>query len=105
MYDTRKRMFKITLGDCVLQDKIDVIALAGGRLTALNLYFPVKVQGNEVTFNGQKCADGYSAGSKTLNLSFVPIGIDNPMVSGVILFKGTIEGWLTRNRQTEVQGN
>jgi hypothetical protein len=99
LYDVKKRMFRITLGDCVLQDKVDVLALAGARLTALNLYFPVQVKGNDVYFNGKPCHGGYSSGSKTIGVSFVPLGIDNPMVSGIILFKGTVEGGLTRDRQ------
>lgn len=88
----------------MLHDKVDVLALAGGRLTALNLYFPVKIQGNDVYFNGQKCHDGYSAASKSLAVSFVPLGVDNPMVSAIVLFRGTLEGGLTRDRQAAMEG-
>lgn len=90
-------MFNIAIGDCVVAEKLDVLAKAGGRLWALNQYFPVKVEDNNVWFNGRKCQNGYSPQSKSVILSFVPTGVDNPMVSGIVLFKGTLDGPLTRD--------
>lgn len=92
LYDVKKRIFKITVGDCVLNDKVDVLALAGGRLKALNLYFPIKLSNNDVYYKGQKCYGGYSTATKSIGVTFVSIGTDNPMVSAVILFQGTLEG-------------
>lgn len=83
------------MGSCVLKDKVDVLALAGGRAKALNLYFPVKVENGEAFYKGEKCNGAMQSGS--LLVSFATLGIDNPMVSGIILFKGPIEGKMNRN--------
>jgi len=80
----------------LVQDKLDVLALATGRLKALNLYFPIKLSNNEVFYKGQKCHDAYTT-TKTIGVTFSSLGVDNPMVSAVILFQGTLEGWLKRN--------
>ena len=97
LYDVKKRMFKISVGDCLLNEKVDVLALAGGRLKALNLYFPVKLSNNDVYYKSQKCNGGYSTASKSIAVTFGSVGVDNPMVSAVILFQGTLDGCFIRN--------
>ena len=65
--------------------------MAGGRLKAKNLYFPIALENNEVYFQGKKCSGAYSKATGKVGLTFSNIGVDNPMVSGIIVFKGSLE--------------
>ena len=75
----------------MLQDKTDVLAMAGGRLRAKHLYFPIFLEDGVVHFQGKKCPGGYSRASRTVALTFSSLGVDNPMVSGIVLFRGALE--------------
>jgi hypothetical protein len=98
-----KRVFKIMIGDCVLQERVDVFQLAGGRIKPLNLYFPIFFSGNSVAFKGKTCSGGYSG--QSMSVSFVPIGVDNPMVNALVLVQGTLQGIITRHRLFPPRGN
>ncbi len=98
-----KRIFKIMVGDCVLRDKIDVLQLAGGRVKPLNLYFPLFFNGNSVAYKGKICNNGFSG--QTMSVSFVHVGVDNAMVSAIVLVQGTLEGRFKRHRLLPARRN
>lgn len=91
------------MGTCLLQQKVDIYKLSGGKNRAINLYFPIKYFKNNIFYENRICDQSFNKETGELQLEFEHINVDNPMVSAIILLKGTLEGnfirhWLLLNK-------
>lgn len=86
-----KRAFNLRLGDCLVAEKIDVVAKVG-KFAAYDEYTEFEMKLDQIYHKGKLCA-GAMKGNK-LVVTFEKIGIDNPMVNAIMLYSGGLEGIL-----------
>lgn len=56
----------------------------------MNIYFPIVYKDGKVYFEGKECIEAINE-TGMLNLNFKHLGIDNPMINSLILYKGILE--------------
>jgi len=83
-----KRAFNLRLGDCLVAEKIDIVARVG-KFAAYDEYTEFELKGDQVLYKGKVCI-GAAKGNKVI-VTFEHIGIDNPMVSAIVLYSGGLE--------------
>lgn len=86
--DRGKRVFDIRMGDCVGQSQVDIFSEVG-KYAAYDSYVEFTMQGDSVFINGKACNGAIQNGK--LRVHYTKIGIDNPKVDGIILYKGGLE--------------
>ncbi len=69
---------------------LDIFKLVGLH-TAMNVYYPFSFRNNQIYFRGKIAPDAFDISTRSLVLKFKHLGIDNPMVNGIVLFKGKLE--------------
>ena len=78
------------IGKRTVQRNVDIYALAG-KSASINLYYSIVYKDGKVYFNDKECGDAIESETGMLKLNFKHLGIDNPMINAIILYKGTLE--------------
>ena len=87
--ETGKRAFNINLGDCRIAERLDIIEKVG-KFAAYDEYTEFEMKADQIFYKNRLCI-GAMRGNKLI-VQFEKIDIDNPMVSGLLLFGGGLEG-------------
>ena len=88
-----KRVFNVRLGQQVVLDRVDIVGKVGA-LAALDEYVEFEFKNNMIIFEDKLCNNAYDVVSSKLNIEFEKIGIDNPLINGIILYAGEKSGFL-----------
>ena len=73
-----------------MQKNVDVFSMSG-KHTATNLYYPIVLKSGKVFYEGKECADALDGETGMLKFNFKHLGVDNPMINALILYKGTLD--------------
>lgn len=94
------RVWDVLVGDTVVLERLDV-AKEAGRFASVNQYIPFTFKNGKVlltpisrhgkTSTDAEARNSYDSRKGTLRISFKHLGKDNPMINGIILFKGQLE--------------
>ncbi len=86
-----KRVFNVKLGDKVVVERLDIVKSVG-PLAALEEYVEFEFKNNMILFNGELCNNAYDVRTNKLLIEFEKIGIDNPLINGIVLYAGEKSG-------------
>lgn len=85
-----QRVFDIKIGDTVAVADMDVIAKSGGKYAAHEQYLEFEIKDASVYLNNAKVKNGLKGGN--LQLTFSKGKADNPIIQGLIVYQGPVEG-------------
>lgn len=85
-----QRVFDIKIGDTVAVADMDVIAKSGGKYAAHEQYLEFEIKDASVYLNNVKVKNGLKGGN--LQLTFSKGKADNPIIQGLIVYQGPVEG-------------
>lgn len=88
--DNGKRSWDIFLGNLRVKREVDIHKMIG-RHSSTNIYIPFLFVNKKIYFNGGECPGAYNSKQKLIALNFKHLNIDNPMINGIVLFKGELQ--------------
>ena len=89
--ESGKRVFNIRFGEKVVIKDLDVVANVG-PFAANDEYIEFEMKDDTIFFEGQPCVKAFKQRSQKLVVTFEKTDKDLPIVSGLILYNGGLEG-------------
>lgn len=87
--EANKRAFNIVFGDKVVVEKLDIVGKVG-PFAAYDEYIEFTFENGKVFFRGEPCENAFDVETGKLKVTFQKIGVDNPKVDGLVLFRGPL---------------
>lgn len=91
--EKNQRVFHVKLGDRRVKENVDPAGTVG-RYAALDEYIPFELRNDMVYADGQICVGAYNPANRKLRFELEKTDRDNPMIMGIVLYEGTLEGMI-----------
>ena len=88
--DNGKRVWDFFLGNMRVKKEVDVHRMIG-KHSATNIYIPFLLVNKKIYFKGEECPGAYNHKKKLIALNLKHLDIDNPMINGIVLFRGELK--------------
>ena len=92
LFGPGKRVFNVKLGEKVIIEKLDVAAKVGSYVPH-DEYIEFELKDNQIFYEDQLCANAFQSNSQKLVINFEKIDKSFPMVSGIILYGDSLNGF------------
>jgi Malectin domain len=89
--EPNKRVFNVKLGSCTVLRNVDCVAKVG-PFAANDEYVEFELREDQIFFNNQPCEKAYRPKKNQLVVEFEKGEKDLPIVDGIVLYDGGIEG-------------
>lgn len=89
--EKNQRVFHIKLGERRVKENVDPAGTVG-RFAALDEYVAFELKNDMVYFNNQLCGGAYNPAKRKLVFELEKTDKDNPMIMGIVLYEGALEG-------------
>lgn len=93
--EKNQRTFHLRLGDRRIRDNVDPAGTVG-RYAALDEYVAFELKNDMVYYNDQLCEGAYHPGNRKLSFELEKTDRDNPMIMGIVLYEGELEGFVIK---------
>lgn len=89
--EKNQRVFHVRLGERRVKENVDPAGTVG-RYAAFDEYIPFELKNDMVYSNNQLCEGAYNPASRKLIFELEKTEKDNPMIMGIVLYEGDLEG-------------
>lgn len=89
--EKNQRVFHVKFGERRVRENVDPAGTVG-RYAALDEYIAFELKNDMVYVDGVVCEGAYNPATRKLSFQLEKTDRDNPMIMGIVLYEGTLEG-------------